>query len=246
MQNIVERLQAEEGGLPQKQRQLAWYMLQNSGDMCYLTLRQLAERAGVSEVTVLRLCRTLGLDGFNSLKEGFRAYQQSLQDSYRKATGSAAPRSIDPGDRTAMLAHCFETEMHNVGKFSKLFSPENYFPMARRIAQSRSVAVCGAEITYTLAQFLQQKLTFMGLSAFAPPVDRPPNSRLFCPASDLRTRCWPCLFPITVSSFPTSSALCASAARPCMALPTTRTVRSALCATNVCTARPARSWLLTR
>lgn len=154
MQNIVERLQSEESALPHKQRQLA-------------------ERAGVSEVTVLRLCRALGLDGFNAMKEGFRLYQQALRDNYHKMAGGTACRTIDPGDKTAMLLHCFETEMHNVGKFSKLFSPEQYFPIARRIAQSRSVVVCGAEITYTLAQFLQQKLTFMGLSAFAPPIDRP-------------------------------------------------------------------------
>lgn len=173
MQNIVERLQSEESALPHKQRRLAQYMLRNSGDMCYLTLRQLAERAGVSEVTVLRLCRALGLDGFNAMKEGFRLYQQALRESYRELADSAARRPIDPGDKTAMLLHCFETEMHNVGKFSKLFSPEQYFPLARRIAQSRSVVVCGAEISHTLAQFLQQKLTFMGLSAFAPPIDRP-------------------------------------------------------------------------
>lgn len=128
MQNIVERLQSEESALPHKQRRLAQYMLRNSGDMCYLTLRQLAERAGVSEVTVLRLCRALGLDGFNAMKEGFRLYQQALRESYRELADSAARRPIDPGDKTAMLLHCFETEMHNVGKFSKLFFPGAIFP----------------------------------------------------------------------------------------------------------------------
>ncbi len=187
MQNIVERLQSEESALPHKQRRLAQYMLRNSGDMCYLTLRQLAERAGVSEVTVLRLCRALGLDGFNAMKEGFRLYQQALRESYRELADSAARRPIDPGDKTAMLLHCFETEMHNVGKFSKLFPRSNISPSPGALPKAVPSSSAAPKSPTRWRSFFSRSWPLWGCRSLRRPLTGRPSYRPFCPVSGPKT-----------------------------------------------------------
>jgi DNA-binding MurR/RpiR family transcriptional regulator len=54
--------------LSRSQQRIADYILTHAGEVIYLSITELAERAGVGEATVSRFCWILGLHGFQELK----------------------------------------------------------------------------------------------------------------------------------------------------------------------------------
>lgn len=54
--------------LAKAERRAAAYLLENSGDVLGMTLSEYASRSGSSQASIVRLCKTIGLDGFKQLK----------------------------------------------------------------------------------------------------------------------------------------------------------------------------------
>lgn len=66
--NLISRLRAEVGKLPRKEAAVAQAVLKDPEKTLTMAVAALAARAGVSQPTVLRLCRTVGCDGFPDFK----------------------------------------------------------------------------------------------------------------------------------------------------------------------------------
>ena len=66
--NVLDKLIAKKSSLPAKQEKLASYILENYQDIGLLTVKELADRAGVGTTTVMRLIKNLGYDSFFDLK----------------------------------------------------------------------------------------------------------------------------------------------------------------------------------
>ena len=66
--SLLRRIQAQLGTLRKSERKVADFILQDPSAMLTLRIADLAEAARVSEPTVIRFCRALGFDGFQSFK----------------------------------------------------------------------------------------------------------------------------------------------------------------------------------
>lgn len=66
--NLINRLRTEVAELPRKEAAVAQVVLKDPESMLNISVAALAARAGVSQPTVLRLCRTVGCDGFPEFK----------------------------------------------------------------------------------------------------------------------------------------------------------------------------------
>lgn len=73
--NILERLISIQSSLPRKQEQLSAYILENHHNIGIMTIKELAENAGVGTTTVMRLIKALGYDSFVDLKKEFHHIQ---------------------------------------------------------------------------------------------------------------------------------------------------------------------------
>lgn len=75
-------------------KKLANYILENTVETQYLSITSLADNSGVSEATITRFCRVLGLSGYNELKLALAKSERTndLGDSI------AAPQSIYSSD----------------------------------------------------------------------------------------------------------------------------------------------------
>ncbi|HHY46220.1 MAG TPA: MurR/RpiR family transcriptional regulator [Firmicutes bacterium] len=67
-QTCTERLREMKGSLRNSEEQVANYILLHHDEIIRLPITELAERAGVSEATVVRMCQKLGYRGFQELK----------------------------------------------------------------------------------------------------------------------------------------------------------------------------------
>ncbi len=67
-QSILDTMTERYHSLTSAGKKLANYLLSNAGEAQYLSITSLAEQCGVSEASITRFCRTLGLSGYNELK----------------------------------------------------------------------------------------------------------------------------------------------------------------------------------
>lgn len=66
--DVCERLEVQYHRLTKSMRKVADYVLQNPRAVAYLPITELAELCGVSEFTVMKLCKSVGLSGYHEFK----------------------------------------------------------------------------------------------------------------------------------------------------------------------------------
>lgn len=67
-ESILDSITEKYNSLTKSGKKLANYILANTEATQYLSITSLAESSGVSEATITRFCRVLGLSGYNELK----------------------------------------------------------------------------------------------------------------------------------------------------------------------------------
>ena len=66
--NILDSMTEQYNSLTRSGKKLADYIFANTSGTQYMSITSLAENCGVSEATITRFCRVLGLSGYNDLK----------------------------------------------------------------------------------------------------------------------------------------------------------------------------------
>jgi len=82
--SVLERISAMADALSPKQHRLARHIFENCVPCSFLNITGLAEAAGVSESTVVRLAYSLGYDGFPELQRSLRQIAQGQISSLDK------------------------------------------------------------------------------------------------------------------------------------------------------------------
>lgn len=59
------------------------YVIKNRDKVMYMTIRELADAAGVSTTTILRFCRKLNCDGYSEFRVRFKLYLSRTSRSRR-------------------------------------------------------------------------------------------------------------------------------------------------------------------
>ena len=67
-QSIEQRLEKLDDTFTKSERRIAVYLRENPDAVQYMSITTLSEKCGVSEATISRFCRKLGLEGYNDLK----------------------------------------------------------------------------------------------------------------------------------------------------------------------------------
>jgi len=66
--DILGKISSEFSGLTKSGKALADYILKNKTSVQYMSITALSDASGVSEASITRFCRSLGLEGYNDLK----------------------------------------------------------------------------------------------------------------------------------------------------------------------------------
>ncbi len=101
------------------------YVIKNRDKVMYMTIRELAEAAGVSTTTVLRFCRKLQCEGYSEFRVRFKLYLEQNE-----------PQQANIGAGTSgALAKYGARFFSNVGKFSNHID-DPYFPVTNDMARN--------------------------------------------------------------------------------------------------------------
>ena len=128
------------------QKRIAQYCIDHQMELSQKTLREVADEARVSEVTVLNFVRKLGYEGFSEFKSwAYEQLTQQLNDNnrFRQALG----QRLDANTQNRSNASILESHIHTVMRAAETSliqnKPEAYQKAADLLVSSRHVFVAG-------------------------------------------------------------------------------------------------------
>jgi len=138
------------------------YVIKNRDKVMYMTIRELAEAAGVSTTTILRFCRKLNCEGYSEFRVRFKLYLEQNEPQQANFGASAIIsffKSVNNEEFDALLDHAVDIILSseriifvgagtsgslakygarffsNIGKFSNHID-DPYFPVTNDMAKN--------------------------------------------------------------------------------------------------------------
>lgn len=170
MSDIITTIKEKYPSLTRKQKQLADYILEHTGRMSFLTLRELSKETNITPVTVLNTCIALGYSSFNEMKYEIRKYlsMKEKEDLYReKESISTYIPPYELEDQKQLLQSICEEESAQMNAMVKNLDMGRLFEVAEAILAHKRVVVCGRGVSKMLGDFLTVRLLNSGVSAVA-------------------------------------------------------------------------------
>jgi len=133
------------------------YIIENNEEALFLTASRLAQKAGVSEATVVRLAQALGFHGYPEMQ---RMLRKEFQERFAKAERlKGTIQQID--DEGDILAKIFQQEIQNLSQTLKEISVETFRHAVRKTTTARRVYIVGLHQAYAPALVLSTYLSLI-------------------------------------------------------------------------------------
>ncbi len=161
----LETLSSRYDSLTNKQRSVIDYINSNPESICYITLKDLSRSTGVSEVSILRLCRALGFDGFAELKDAFRERLESMRSRVPLLSARFPRPGARGGDPANALANALRTEAENVETLFETLDAGQVLRCARDLMRADEVFVFGHDGCKILADYMAHRLSYLRVKA---------------------------------------------------------------------------------
>ncbi len=155
MEDILQQISRKYPSLPPRQRLLAEFLFHHLSQAILLNSTQLAEKARVSETTVLRFIAQLGFSGFAEFK---RAVGERLLDDSTPKRLEASARMLE--GRQSLFTDILKGDVENIGSLSSRISEEAFAGAVERLCAARKLHVLGLRSSYALAFYLAFNLRF--------------------------------------------------------------------------------------
>ena len=139
-ENILEKITTQYHSLTRSGQRLADYILANAHDAQYMSISGLADNSGVSEASITRFCRSLGLSGYNSLKLALAKtdYVTDLGES------SHTPDTITSKDSYSSIFHkLYEANILSLNETMELLNEKDISKAVDKISDAERVFCLG-------------------------------------------------------------------------------------------------------
>lgn len=159
MTNLIDELNARLPEMSQSDQKIAQVILTDAQDIINATISELAKKAQVSDASVSRFCRNLGLKGFHDLKIQL-AQIAGLGESQTLA-------KLPKNDLQAALKAISHNKATEVALTLERIDDQVLEEALKLLEQSRLIQVSAEGDTYPVASDAVYKFNQIGLMAFA-------------------------------------------------------------------------------
>ena len=141
MQNtILDSISSSYSSMTRSAKKLSDYIFNNRSSVQYMSITSLAEAAGVSEATITRFCRTLGLAGYNELKLAL-----ALAQAGRGEAGNASENGgeVQEDGLESVCRNLYQMDVAALSETRELMNPENTKRAVDLLTKARRVFCFG-------------------------------------------------------------------------------------------------------
>ncbi|MGX7245212.1 MurR/RpiR family transcriptional regulator [Enterococcus quebecensis] len=159
LQNIILTIQDHLKHLPGSEQKVAEYILENTGEVINLSAQELAKKAGSSPAAIIRLCRSIEVNGFTELK--------LLLSANLGTVDTKMYTEVENGETTAAIKEKLQHRLvHVLERTSEHLADEAVDRAVRAVGNAEIIFVYGLGASSLVAQDIYQKFTRIGLSVF--------------------------------------------------------------------------------
>jgi DNA-binding MurR/RpiR family transcriptional regulator len=136
--------------LAPSESKIAAYILEKPEDAIVCTASELGERSSTSSAAVIRLCKSLGLKGFQELKIRIAGdLRRPMEDRYR---------DIQPNEsQTSLLFKMTNNSIQAIRETAEILNPEELSKAVEAISRAKNIHFFGVGASAIIAQDAQQK-----------------------------------------------------------------------------------------
>lgn len=139
MKNALLRLREASPSLSAAEQQIARYITENPEEATLLTVRELAQRTFTSPSSVVRVCRSVGFDGYKELRRALVGELAALGDKGRHSEQELTAED----DIRDIVYKVTQKNIQSLTDSQKLLSSETVEQCAHLLDQCRSVLLFG-------------------------------------------------------------------------------------------------------
>ena len=147
-------------GLSETERKVADYILAHPHEVIYLSITDMAAHCGVSDATVVRLCKRLRMHGYQELKV---TLAQDIVAPLERIH-EAVSENDSCGD---IMAKVFQTTIQALQYTARIVNLQQLGLAVETLENARRVIILGMGNSAAVAQDMQHKLLRLGLDASA-------------------------------------------------------------------------------
>ncbi len=139
MKNALLRLREASPSLSAAEQQIARYIIENPEETTVLTVRELAQRTFTSPSSVVRVCRSIGFDGYKELRRALVRELAALDDR-----GHHPEQELTAQDDVRDIVYkVTQKNIQSLSDTQRLLSPEVVEQCAALLDKSRTVLLFG-------------------------------------------------------------------------------------------------------
>lgn len=157
MDDILAKILAEKDNLTKKEQRLANYILRNPMQVVKLTIHEVAKESGVSAATIIRFCKSLGIDGYGKLRLMISATRSKQNfHNYQEITANESSKSIiqKMGTHFEAVIHATETNLDS----------QQVDEAVKLLHRAKQIEVFGIGAAGIVARDFYQKMIRIGCS----------------------------------------------------------------------------------
>lgn len=134
------------------ERNAAHYILEHPEEIVRLSVKELAERSNSSQAAIIRMCKNLGLEGFQELKI------RVMGDNYSTSNGDEDYKEIRPSDDIpTLIENISNNNIYSIKETLKILDPGAIDKAVQALFKAKRVDFYGVAASQIIAQDAQQK-----------------------------------------------------------------------------------------
>jgi RpiR family carbohydrate utilization transcriptional regulator len=155
---IILKMQALVKNMSKAEQKVISYILSRPEQVIHLSVTGLAENSGVSDATVVRTCRKIGMSGYQDLKV---TLAQSLISPLK-----SIHEEINAGDSpTVVVQKVFESTIHTLNYTQDVVDVRTIEQAAKLLQDATRVIIFGVGNSHSVVIDMQHKLMRLGINA---------------------------------------------------------------------------------
>lgn len=138
--NILDSISNQYSAMTRSSKKLSDYIFSNKSMVQYMSITSLAEASGVSEATITRFCRGLGLAGYNEFKLALARVDQNAapSDMLAPEKGEADANSLE-----SICRMLYQADVTALSETLDLMNPESTARAAALLSKARRIFCFG-------------------------------------------------------------------------------------------------------
>ncbi len=163
---ILEEVNASYEKLSPVQKRIADFIFKYPDQVCFYSLKELSETLGVTEVTILRFTKKIGVQSFVEMKNRLREHLQARLvhgDGLNRITDHVGGIRSGDRDKEEMFQEFVANEQNVIAKTFEQVSLKDILSAVAIIRQSRTVYIAGSELVTGICSYMTRRFLTLGL-----------------------------------------------------------------------------------